>query len=103
MGAVIAEFSVIPLGLKETSLSKYVAEAIKIVKDSGIKYQLTPMGTILEDDSLERILSVIQRVHNALFELGIPRLLTRISIDERRDVSRTMESKVESVLRRLES
>ena len=48
---VIAEVSVIPIGTKTASASKYVAKAIKAIgKQDKVKYQLTAMGTILEGE-----------------------------------------------------
>ena len=46
---IVCEFSVVPLGAGE-SLSEQVAKCLKIVQESGLPYQLTPMGTILEGE-----------------------------------------------------
>jgi len=44
----IIDVGVIPLGTETPSVSKYVAEAIKVLKDEkGVKYELTAMGTII--------------------------------------------------------
>ena len=40
-----AEISVMPVG-KGEGLSEYVAVAYKIAKNSGMKIELTPMGTV---------------------------------------------------------
>ncbi|BAA31029.1 106aa long hypothetical protein [Pyrococcus horikoshii OT3] len=99
--SVIIEFSIVPMG--EVSISKYVAEIIKLVRDRGVKYQLTPMGTILEVNSIEEGLSIIRDAHELMFKLGSKRVLTTIRIDERRDKARTMEDKVKSVMEKVES
>ncbi|MBL8481409.1 MAG: thiamine-binding protein, partial [Rhodocyclaceae bacterium] len=44
---VLLEFSMTP-STREESKSPYVARIIDIIDRSGISYQLTPMGTILE-------------------------------------------------------
>ncbi|RLE00057.1 MAG: thiamine-binding protein, partial [Aquificota bacterium] len=49
----VAEVTVVPLGTGSPSLSVYVAKALKILEQSGLKYQLTPMGTIIEGDPKE--------------------------------------------------
>ncbi len=50
------ELSIVPVGTKTTSVSKYVARAVRILRDEkDIKYSLTAMGTIIEGD-LDRIL-----------------------------------------------
>ncbi|AFK22012.1 MTH1187 family thiamine-binding protein [Pyrococcus sp. ST04] len=98
---VIIEFSLIPLG--EVSVSKYIARAIKLLEEKGVKYQLTPMGTIIEVDNLKEGLEVIREAHELMFELGIKRVVTYIKIDERRDKERHMEDKVKSVMEKLSS
>lgn len=97
----IVEFTIVPLGTKETSLSKYVADCHKVLEsEKNIKYQLTPMGTIVEGD-LDLILNVIKKMHEVPFEKGALRVSTSIKIDDRRDKASTMEGKVESVKKKL--
>ncbi len=92
----MAEVTVVPMGTGSPSLSKYVAEVLKLVKESGIKYQLTPMGTILEGD-LDEIFSLVRRMHEVPFSEEIKRVVTTLKIDDRRDKPLTMESKVKAV------
>ena len=47
----IAQVSVAPVGTGTTSLSEYVALALKVLDaQTSVKYRLTPMGTVLEGD-----------------------------------------------------
>lgn len=93
----IVEFTTAPMGTATTSLSKYVANCHKIVKEQNeIKYMLTPMSTILEGD-LDKILELIRKVHEVPFEEGCMRVSTSIKIDDRRDKNASMEQKLNSV------
>lgn len=48
----IAEVTVIPIGTGSTSLSSYVADMQRVLKTvEGITYELTSMGTIIEEHS----------------------------------------------------
>ncbi len=94
---MIAEFSVLPIG-KDESLSKYVAECIKIVEASGLSYQLTPMGTIVEGD-IDPVMKVIIDCHKKVITMS-KRVVTNIKIDDRIGIH-PMGSKVESVRKRL--
>jgi uncharacterized protein (TIGR00106 family) len=96
----VAEVTVVPLGTGSPSLSAYVAKALKILEESGLKYQLTPMGTIIEGDPRE-IMEVVLKMHNSLFSPNIHRVVTTLKIDERRDKPLTMESKVTAVKEKL--
>lgn len=95
---MLAEFSVVPLG-KGESVSQYVAECLRIVEGSGISYRINPMATILEGDYGE-VMEVIGKCHARVLEL-CPRAITTIRIDDRKGAKRMLETKVESVEKRL--
>jgi uncharacterized protein (TIGR00106 family) len=92
----IVEISVIPLGTKTPSVSKYVAEALKVLEKEDIKYELTSMGTIVEGD-LDKILDLVKKMHETIFDKEVQRVVTIIKINDRRDKPLSMEGKVKSV------
>jgi len=97
----IVEFSVVPLGTCDTSVSDYVSKACREVDKSGVKYILTPMSTIMEADSLDGALEVVKRAHEAVVRAGAGRVITSIKIDDRRDKERKMEDKVDVIKAKL--
>ncbi len=80
-----------------TSVSEYVAKALKLIKNSGLKYELSPTATIVEGE-IEELFSIARKVHESSFSLGAKRVVTVIMIDDRRDKKITMEYKKRSVL-----
>ncbi|MBI4333666.1 MAG: MTH1187 family thiamine-binding protein [Chloroflexi bacterium] len=97
---VIAEVSVLPLGTGGTSMSSYVTACVKVLeKYSDIRFQVTPMGTVLEGN-LDRVLAAVEAMHEVPFGMGVKRVVTDLKIDDRRDRVITMESKVEAVARK---
>lgn len=95
---VIADFSIIPVGHGETSVGRYVAAAIAAMNGiEGLKYDVTPMGTVLEADGLETILEAVRAAHEAVVARGILRVESTLRIDDRRDKPRTMKDKVSAV------
>ena len=97
----IIEVSIIPLGTKTPSISKHIANALKVLKKEDVKYELTSMGTIIEGD-LEEILELARRMHEAVFESEeVLRVATTIKIDDRRDKPLSMEGKIKSVKEKL--
>ncbi len=97
--SVIAEVKIIPIGTATTSLSRYIAACLDIVKQAqDVSYQLTAMGTIIQGP-LERVLELTRGMHEVPFGMGAKRVVTTISIDDRRDKSATIESKVKAVTR----
>ena len=96
----IAEVSVVPIGTAKTSVSEYVAGAVSILEESGLKYKLTPMGTIVEGD-IKEVLDVISKMHETPFNRNAERVYTSIKIDDRRDIKAEMDNKVKSVMEKL--
>src|SRR3954452_962829 len=96
----IVDVTVIPVGTQTASVSTYVADIQKVLKkyeeQGKIRFQLTPMNTIIEGD-LPLLFEVIQAMHEVPFEKGLVRVCTNIRIDDRRDKERKMEEKVERV------
>lgn len=97
----LVEVSVVPLGTETPSVSKYIAKAVEVLPgEKDIKYELTAMGTIIEGD-LERLLTLVGKMHRAVFDAGAVRVVTTVKIDERRDKASSMSSKLEAVKREL--
>ena len=98
-----ADLTVIGLGRSEVGASRYIAEIQRrLAAQTGVRYRLHAMGTSLEGETGD-ILRVVGELHAVPFELGLPRVYTVLKLDERRDRAQTLEDKVESVRRRLES
>ncbi len=95
----LVEVSVIPLGTETPSVSKYVAQAVEVLRrEENIRYELTAMGTIIEGE-LERLLTLVRQMHQAVFDAGATRVVTTIKIDDRRDKNSGINSKIESLKR----
>jgi uncharacterized protein (TIGR00106 family) len=96
----IVDVTVIPVGTGTASVSTYVADIQRVLKryekDGKIRFQLTPMNTIIEGE-LPVLFEVILAMHEVPFEKGLARVCTSIRIDDRRDVKRKMEEKVDRV------
>ncbi|MGA9752888.1 MAG: MTH1187 family thiamine-binding protein [Acidobacteriota bacterium] len=95
MSRVIVEVSFVPLGAG-VSLSAYVAEAVGLIRESGLKHEFHSMGTNIEGE-WEEVMELVRRCMDRLFEMGAPRLSTSIKVSERRDKPYTMAAKVEAV------
>ena len=92
------EINIIPLGTKTASVSRYIADALRVLeKEKNITYKLTAMGTIVEADSLDLLLSLAKKMHQAVLGEKIKRVVTTIKIDDRKDKKISIEEKVRSV------
>jgi uncharacterized protein (TIGR00106 family) len=92
----VAEIAVVPVGTGSASISDYVAGAIRIVKASGLKFELTSMGTCVEGD-VASILELVRKMHEGGFDQGAVRVLTSLTLDDRRDKALSIDGKKAAV------
>lgn len=95
---ITCDFAILPVGAETTECKNYVTAAVQSIKDSGLDYQLTGMGTQIEAENLSELYEAIANAQEAVFELGIGRVYTVIKVDDRRDLeNRTLDAKVDTV------
>lgn len=95
---MLVEFSIIPVG-KGSSIGDDIAKVLKIVDASRLPYKINPMGTVVEG-TWDQIMKLIKRCHNVVMKNG-ERVVTSISIDDRKGRTGRIEEKVRSVEKRL--
>jgi uncharacterized protein (TIGR00106 family) len=98
----IIDVSVIPIGTSTPSVSEYVVEIQKVLQryEGRVKYQLTPMSTLIEGD-LKILFEIVHEIHEVPFQKGLQRVCTNIRIDDRRDKEHSMARKLKSVQSKL--
>lgn len=98
---VILDLCVVPLGVG-VSLGKYIAACEKVLQKTGLKTQLHAYGTNIEGE-WDQVMEAVKQCHQALHEMGVPRISSSIRLGTRVDRDQTMEDKVRSVQERLSS
>jgi len=93
--SALVEFSMFPTEQTQ-SKSAFVARVLDIVDKSGLNYQLTPMGTIIEGESVEEVLAVINKAYLEL-QIDCGRIYSSIKIDWREGPVGRLNNKVASV------
>ncbi|AEF35993.1 MULTISPECIES: MTH1187 family thiamine-binding protein [Mycobacteriaceae] len=97
--SVLVAFSVTPLGVGE-GVGEIVAEAVRVVRESGLPNRTDAMFTVIESDSWAEAMAVVQRAVEAVAARS-PRVSTVIKADWRAGAVDAMSTKVESVERHL--
>jgi len=97
--SALVEFSMFPTEQTQ-SKSAFVARVLDIVDKSGLSYQLTPMGTIIESESVEEALLVINNAYKEL-QKDCGRVYSSIKIDWREGPVGRLNKKVNSVEEKL--
>jgi uncharacterized protein (TIGR00106 family) len=96
---VIVAFSVTPLGVGE-DVGEYVADAVRVVRESGLPNRTDAMFTSIEGESWDEVMDVVKRAVAAV-EQRAPRVSLVLKADIRPGVTDGLTSKVETVERHL--
>ncbi len=96
---VLAGITVVPLGVG-LSLSRYVAECERILKEAGLEPQLHANGTNVEGE-WGVVFAALERCHERLHAMGAPRVSTTLQIGTRTDRDQSLADKIRSVQEKL--
>lgn len=95
---MLVAFSVTPLGVGE-DVGEYVADAVRVVRESGLPNRTDAMFTTIEGE-WEECMDVVRRAVAAVEERA-PRVSLVLKADIRPGVTGALETKVQTVERHL--
>ena len=95
---MLVAFSVTPLGVGE-DVAEFVADAVRVVRDSGLPSRTDAMFTTVEGD-WDEVMDVVRRAVDAVAAKA-PRVSLSLKADVRPGVTGALEAKVEAVERYL--
>lgn len=98
--SVLLEFSMFPTDQGE-SVSEQVSRIIAMIRESGVEYRLTPMGTVIETDTLGEALDMVQQAYQVLERAGCKRIYSSLKLDIRQGRKGGMKRKIESIRRKI--
>jgi len=88
----IGELTVVPI--RKGSMSGEVAKAVEALEEFDVTYETTPMGTVLEADDAGELFAAARAAHEAVDE---DRVITTLTVDDKRTVQQTAQDKVSGV------
>ncbi|MBV8931683.1 MAG: MTH1187 family thiamine-binding protein [Kutzneria sp.] len=97
---MLVAFSVSPLGGESDSVAEAVAEAVRVVRDSGLPNETTSMFTTIEGESWDEVMDVVRRAVEAV-QARAPRVSLVLKADIRPGHDDQLHAKVERVERYL--
>ncbi len=103
MTSVLLEFSMFPTSgdcRDGASVSQYVSRIVDMIDRSGVPYRLTPMGTIVETQSVAEALAIVQQAYDVLGE-DCERVYSALKLDIRKGKSGRLVGKIDSVKKAL--
>lgn len=93
--SVLFEFAMFPTD-KGASVSPWVSKLLKVIDGSTASYRLTPMGTVVESDTMDEALSIIKKCYEQL-EPDCGRIYCAAKFDIRKGATGRLEGKIASV------
>ena len=88
-----ASIQIVPIG-QDKPAYEWVDEAIAIIQQSGIKYEVGPFATVLEGKYSE-VMTLIQNINEYLYSRNCEEWITNIQIQIRSNADITAEEKTE--------
>lgn len=98
MLSVLMEFSMFPTSSEDregASVSAQVSKVIDAIDKSGVAYQLTPMGTVIEAHTMKEALGIIELAYEQLD--SCERVYSSLKFDIRKNCTNRLKTKIESV------
>ena len=99
---MLIAFSVAPAGTGSESVSRAVADAVRVVRESGLPNETTSMFTTIESESWDEAMDVVKRAVEAV-QAHAPRVSLVLKADIRPGHTGQLTAKVERVEQALES
>ncbi len=102
MLSVLMEFSMFPTSddcREGASVSKQVSKIIDAIDAKGVSYKLTPMGTVVETQSMQEALEIIALAYEQLKDCE--RVYSALKFDIRKGCSHRLDGKIASVEEKL--
>ena len=94
--SVLVEFAMFPTDKQGESASPYVSKVIEMIRNSGVPYKLSAMGTTFETNTIEEANALIAKSYKVL-EPYTERVYTTIKMDIRKSAKDRLNGKVASV------
>lgn len=94
--SVLLEFAMFPTDKKGDSASESVSKVIKMIRESGVSYKLTAMGTIIETETIEEALEIVNKSYKVL-EPFSKRVYSTLTMDIRKEKTNRLKQKIESI------
>ena len=97
--SVLLEFAMFPTD-KGESVSNEVSKVIDMIRESGVPFKLTAMGTIIETDTIEEALNLVKRSYDLISE-DSDRIYSSLKIDARKSQTNRLSGKIESIEKKI--
>ena len=93
--SALLDFAIFPTD-KGDSVSQYVSKVIEMIRESGVDYQLTAMGTLIETETFSEGLDIVNKAY-AILEPHSDRVYCTMTADIQSKKNDRLSSKVNAI------
>jgi uncharacterized protein (TIGR00106 family) len=79
MANALVSIQIIPKTKDGEDVIPYVDEAIRIIDESGVKYEVHPLETTMEGD-MQQLFAVITKMNERMIEIGSKNVISQVKI-----------------------
>lgn len=97
--STIMNFAIFPID-KGDHIGDYVSKVVKHIKNSGLNYEFSPMGTIIEADTVPELLKVIEEAYKIMDPIS-DRIYCVMNMDSNKNKTNLIKGKRDSIEKRI--
>ncbi|WP_071461555.1 thiamine-binding protein [Bacillus massilinigeriensis] len=75
----LISIQIIPKTKDGENVIPYVDEAIRVIQESGVKFEVHPLETTMEGD-LQQLLQVIVKMNDRMIEMGSSNVISQVKV-----------------------
>lgn len=79
MANALVSIQIIPKTKNGENVIPYVDQAISVIQESGVKYEVHPLETTMEGD-LQHLLKIIADMNTKMIEIGSSNVISQVKI-----------------------
>lgn len=97
--SAIMNFAIFPVD-KGAHIGDYVSKVIEYIRDSGLSYQFSPMGTVIEAETVPELLKVVEEAYKIMDPIS-DRIYCVMNMDYNKNKTDLINSKTTSIESRI--
>ena len=97
--SAIMNFAIFPID-KGDHVGEYVSKVVLHIKESGLSYQFSPMGTVIEADTVAELLQIVEQSYEILGPVS-DRVYCTMNLDYSKTKTNRILSKTASIESRI--
>ncbi len=97
--SVIMNFAIFPID-KGDHIGEYVSKVVEHIRSTGLDYQFSPMGTVIEADTVRELLNVVDEAYRIMDPIS-DRIYCVMNMDSNKNKSNLISGKRKSIENRI--